>query len=247
MFVSINPPAAGSPFFSVTDGGLGDLDPADGVIRFTHLIDSPGFDFAFGRRRISGEARYEPGTPYVGAMGLPGFTGFGVILTDLVVESIAPPTQGRGEIDIFVSADFPLGIAAADDGLVVTAIDGTVRTNDTGYDVEDLGSWAGVPVVSSGHVVRVFNPQPGEINTIPFDLPGIRSPLAKGTRPVETVTYQLLTFFTPPDAQAGPGKTGEFRLPDSGSALVFPVPEPATALLGGAALLLMGAAIKRRQ
>ncbi|MBL8484979.1 MAG: hypothetical protein JNJ60_22475 [Rhodocyclaceae bacterium] len=248
----------------ISDGGIGDLDPADGVIRFDASIDdnAPG-GAGHGRRRFEGRALYVPGTPYVGALAQPGITGFGVVLTDFVMTSLEGPftlvppcyigdpfsndtactNNNRpvttfGQMDVFVQGSFNLGVATFDQGYVVDHLSGSVRTDVDRVFLGDLASWAGSPSVGAGHLVPVVNPASPSFAEVPFNFGDVASPLSLGILPVEFVTYQLLTYYIPPN------ELGQLRLPSSGSAIVQAIPEPQALglVLGG---LLAGWAGRR--
>ena len=216
----------------VTDGGLGDLDPTDGIIRFDMLID---YGFERGAVHYEGRVLYLPGTPYIGNKGKPGISGFGVSLTDFIADSVRAPTLPRNQMMVFVQGNFNLGIAEEDLGYVVDHLDGfvTIRKDVERVTFEDLATWAGDGPVSAGHVVAVPNPHPLlEETRVQFDFGDVTSPLSSGLRPNEVVTWQLNLPFMGVTAN-------RFELPGSGIAKVFPVPEPSTWLLMGAGVFAL--------
>ncbi len=227
--------------FTLTDGGIGDLDPTDGVLQFDEIVD---FGEGFGAVHFQGKALYIEGVPYVGVGGQVGRAGFGVSLTDFTATIVRTPTFIRNQMMVIVEGVFTPGIAAGDRGFVTDHLDGfmTIRNDVDRAGIEDLATWAGDPAVSAGHVGIVINPSE-DLNEsrVLFDLGTVRSPTASGVRPIETVTYQLNLPFLGITAN-------QLELPGSGTALVFPVPEPSSfILLGSASAIGLGSWARRRR
>jgi hypothetical protein len=203
FFTNLMPPAG----FCIPDNGPGDADPAVGSIVFNNqTVNDP-----IGRavKRFSGRATVIPGSAAVGG---PGTTGFGVRLTDFQELTLsAPLTIGGSGIPIFVQNTFSPGIPASAFGRVTTTLDGFADEAGEIFSIADLGSWAGVPVVSSGHILGV--------PPYRFAPPSIASPAGAGSRASEVVTYQFIDT----NLQSG---TSVF-LPGSGQAVANEGPGPA--------------------
>jgi hypothetical protein len=195
--------------FCVPDNGAGDQDPAFGSIVFNELVNDP---IGGAVKRYNGHAEIIPGSAAVGG---PGSTGFGVRLTDFQEETIsAPLVIGAPAIPVFVQNTFTPGIPANGFGRVTTSLNGFVQSDGTAiFSIADLGSWAGAPVVSSGHILGVppYN----------FGPASVTSPPAAGVRNTEVVTYQFI------DTNRQSGVT--VVLPGSGEAVADEGPGPAVA------------------
>jgi hypothetical protein len=174
FYLNLLPPVG----FCIVDNGSGDLNPALGTIEFNQNAGSS----SLGVRNFQGTAQILPGSVVVG-----GANGFGLRLTNFRETVLATGSAGFPVLPIFVQNTFTPGIPAGVPAVIITNINGfTAGLAPEHFVIGDLGSWAGVPVVSSGHLL---------IANYPYTInpPAIASPPALGNRAQEVVTLQYLS------------------------------------------------------